>query len=849
MLQTALLIALILLISQTCFAQRDDVTSFPPISAQSKPWTRWWWPGNGVDQKNLTRELEQLRQAGFGGVEITPIYGVNGSESRDIQFLSPKWIAMLRHVAAECKRLDMSVDMATCTGWPFGGPMVSEQFVDAVVARDGEKLISKPSGMKVKRAAPGGAGWVLNPYSTRAIEMYLKSFDHLPPGLVRAQFHDSFEYAGNWTSELPERFKTCHGYDLREHVAELFGEGDPETLARVKSDYREVLAAMHLEYIQIWAKWCRARGEVPRNQAHGAPGNLLDLYAASDIPETEIFGSTPFAIPGFRRAPSDIDPKNEPRPLLSKFASSAAHVSGRPLASCETLTWLREHFRTSLSMCKPEIDQMFLAGINHVIYHGTCYSPDDAAWPGWLFYASCEINPRDTLWHDLPLMNQYVARCQAILQSGAPDNDLLVYWPVYDIWHSAEKMEQRFTVHQAPQWLDPTEFAATSRALTNAGCQHDFISDAQLAECKIQDGAIVTSGGSKYRALMLPPTRHIPVQTLEQTYKLVESGATLLVQGDLPKDVPGLARLDERRAQLEQCRSRLSASRVIVGDSVAELLQKAGILCETFVGDGVGFIRRTHPQGHHYFIASLGTRSIDGWVPMGVSCASAVILDPMTGRRGVAATRKTDGKAQVYLQLNPGQSIIVRTFASQQVQGEPWRYLQKTGDALELKGKWQVRFTEGGPALPAPFTTEKLASWTDLGDDQAHHFAGTARYHIEFDRPPGITGPCLLDLGDVRESARVHLNGKEVGAAWALPFQIQLDALNESANVLEIDVTNLAANRLRDLDQRKVTWRIMKEINYVNILYKPFDASGWKVAPSGLMGPVRLIPRRTLQVE
>jgi hypothetical protein len=55
-----------------------------------------------------------------------------------------------------------------------------------------------------------------------------------------------------------------------------------------------------------------------------------------------------------------------------------------------------------------------------------------------------------------------------------------------------------------------------------------------------------------------------------------------------------------------------------------------------------------------------------------------------------------------------------------------------------------------------------------------------------------------------------------------------------------VEVTNLAANRIRDLDRRKVPWRIFHEINFVNIGYRPFDASAWPVFESGLLGPVRI---------
>ena len=61
-------------------------------------------------------------------------------------------------------------------------------------------------------------------------------------------------------------------------------------------------------------------------------------------------------------------------------------------------------------------------------------------------------------------------------------------------------------------------------------------------------------------------------------------------------------------------------------------------------------------------------------------------------------------------------------------------------------------------------------------------------------------------------------------------------------------MTNLAANRIRDLDRRKVDWKIMREINFVNINYKPFDASSWALTPSGLLGPVTLTPLRKLKL-
>ncbi len=100
--------------------------TWPSITHQAKPWTRWWWQGSAVEPASLTAQLEALKAAGIGGVEITPIYGVRGTEDRFIPYLSDAWMKMLDYALREARRLDLGVDMATGTGWPFGGPWVGD---------------------------------------------------------------------------------------------------------------------------------------------------------------------------------------------------------------------------------------------------------------------------------------------------------------------------------------------------------------------------------------------------------------------------------------------------------------------------------------------------------------------------------------------------------------------------------------------------------------------------------------------------------------------------------------------------------------------------------------------------
>ena len=473
---------------------------------------------------------------------------------------------------------------------------------------------------------------------------------------------------------------------------------------------------------------------------------------------------------------------------------------------------------------KPEVDQMFLCGVNHVLFHGTCFSPADGAWPGWQFYASVEFAPQMPIWRDLPAMNAYIARCQSVLQSGKPDNHVLVYWPVSDLWMEPAGNEVRFTVHSTEKLLK-SSFGKVSQSLIAKGYACDFISDRQLAQ--LRDG-----GG--YRTLVVPECRTMPLETAQRIIELSHGGMRVAFLG-IPQDVPGLKDHDERRKALQDL---LKDVKTVPSLDESTL----GVPREPMVDEGLSYIRRAVDGGHAYFIANLGSRAFDKPVALTKGRKAVALLDPLTGVEGTAAV--TEGR--VLLQLEPGQSIIARSFDGDAPQLPAWRYTRPAADPVPLAGTWDVTFIDGGPSLPAPRKFDKLISWTEGNDEAAKAFSGTALYRIEFDAPQSAESKdWLLDLGDVRETARVTVNGQSLGILWSLPFRTRVgEHLKPNRNVLEIEVTNLAANRVRDLDRRKVEWRIMKEINFVNINYKPFDASNWPLAPSGLLGPVTLTPLR-----
>lgn len=128
------------------------------------------------------------------------------------------------------------------------------------------------------------------------------------------------------------------------------------------------------------------------------------------------------------------------------------------------------------------------------------------------------------------------------------------------------------------------------------------------------------------------------------------------------------------------------------------------------------------------------------------------------------------------------------------------------------------------------------------------------RHDALFDdvRPPVSTSTltCTLDLGRVEQSARVRINGTDVGFAIMAPYRVTFDAsvLKPGRNVLEVEVTSVGQNRLRQLGKDGVRWAYFQDVNIIDYRYlgkpcaeaKGFDTATLSLSDCGLFGPVEL---------
>ncbi|WP_033148535.1 glycosyl hydrolase [Prevotella sp. P6B1] len=796
------------LLTACCLATAGLAQSWPAAQPEAKPGTRWWWLGSAVNKEDLQWNLSEYARAGIGAVEITPLYGVKGNDSQNISFLSPQWMQALLMVQDIARPLGIEVDMNCGTGWPFGGPHIALDeaacraiFKDTIIG--GVKTYNVEIGrtrQKVKRAAPGGEGWVVDHFDRQAVAHYLDRFTQAfaTSGVPYPHtfFNDSYEvYKANWTPTLFYEFQKRRGYDLREKLPELLHGGDGN---QVLCDYRETLSELLLEnFTQQWVAWAHQHGVKVRNQAHGSPANLLDLYAAVDIPEIEGFGLSDFGIRGLRTDPG-MTRKNDSDVSMLKYASSAAHVMGKPFTSSETFTWLTEHFRTSLSQMKPDLDLMFTCGVNHVFFHGSCYTPKNDAWPGWKFYASVDMSPTNSIWRDAPYLMKYIERCQSFLQLGQPDNDFLVYLPVRDMWRqrTGNEILMQFDIHsmakKAPQ------FIKSILAIDRLGYDCDYISDRQLAKLRIADGRLVTEGGTSYRALIIPSGTTIDAALQAQIDRL----HPYVIKGEQPELMAHFAQSEPMKTQL-----------------------------------GLRAIRRKQGNQWHYFIVNLTPNDVEGDVSLAVPFKGAHWFNPMNGD----ITPASVNNGQLHIALKSGESRILQTsdqLVSTSIVPEKAPQTQEK----ELLGPWALSFTDETPRVGKTFRLAKLQTWETLSDSAAVTM-GTGVYTTSFRlSAQEARQSWKIDLGDVRESARVYINGQFVGCAWAVPFILDCGkTLRKGKNTLRIEVTNLPANRIADLDRKGIEWRKFNEINVVDINYKTTKYDHWAPVPSGLNSTVRLI--------
>jgi hypothetical protein len=236
--------------------------------------------------------------------------------------------------------------------------------------------------------------------------------------------------------------------------------------------------------------------------------------------------------------------------------------------------------------------------------------------------------------------------------------------------------------------------------------------------------------------------------------------------------------------------------------------------------------------------------------------------------RDLPEFRESGGRTVVPMRFEPHQSFFVvfrKSSAGAKTEGlagRPGRNFGRVEETGKLEGAWEVGFDPkwGGPER---VVFESLEDWSRRPEEGIKYYSGLATYRKAFDLPgaldQGVSPRLWLDLGTVKNMARVRLNGKELGVVWCAPWRVEITrTVKPKGNRLEITVANLWPNRLIGDEQlppdcdygpggNLTRWPEWLEKGQPRPSAGRFTFTTWKhfgkdsaLLPSGLLGPVTI---------
>jgi hypothetical protein len=702
---------------------------------------------------------------------------------------------------------------------------------ESLTGRENEPAPAEATGLEVDKL---NRGYVKN-YFDHYLNMYADTVGQGRMGSTGITYMvtDSIEVgAQNWTDDMLAEFERRRGYSALPWLPALTGvviESTAET-NRFLWDFRRTIAQLFAEnHYGTISDELHKRGLHYYGEAlefrRPSLGDDMEMRSKTDVPMGAMWA---FA------------EKNGPNPTYvadDRGAASVAHIYGQNLAGAESMTAGPPAWIWSPNTLKRIADMEFALGINRFEIHESTHQPlvGPGTAPGLTLGIFGQWFTRNETWaEDARPWIDYLARSSYLLQQGH------FYGDVAYFYGQEGPLTAVFGIH--PQTDAPV------------GYGFDFVnSDVLLRKLSMENGRLVTAGGTSYRLLYLGGTSwRMTVPVLRKLEALVEQGA--VVDGNRPVDSPSLA---DDPAEFKRLTDRLWGGRPnaagyrAVGQGRVYDLRPAGEVLANLnlprdfdynkpsPDTKLMFLHRKLADGDVYFVDSRNEQAQNVNATFRITGKRPELWDAATGQMAPAAYRCVNGLTTVPLHLDPYGTVFVLfrhpTEDAQQTVSARVETVLPSNELLDTN--WHVTFQPARGA-PAEAKFPRLLSWSDSSDTGIKYFSGAATYSKTVEAPAAWFHPgahLWLDLGTVHELAAVTINGKPVGTAWKAPFQIDVtDALRPGPNKLEIRVTNLWVNRLIGDAQPNAT----RKYAFTDIV--PYKA-GSPLLPSGLIGPVRML--------
>lgn len=637
------------------------------------------------------------------------------------------------------------------------------------------------SNFKMTRPCPQAAvGLECDRLSRVGIDTHFGAFlkkiiDGAGGAVGRALSHahiDSWEAGGqNWTATFPEEFRARRGYDIRPWLPVLTGRvvGSAELSDRFLWDMRATVGEMIRDnYAARLRELVRPHGMKLSIEAYGHLCiDNLSYAGVCDMPVSEFWAR------GEERFPDLLAGRGGYAPS-SKAMASAAHTGGKPVVGAEAFTSDRG-WRDHPYLLKSMGDWAFCQGVNRMIFHLYAHQPYEDMVPGLTHRKWGEHFQRfNTWWDQSRAWNDYLSRCQYLLQRGTFVADVCCWFG-----------------EGAPLGVDHMGLELP------AGHDYDLCASETVLEMRVRDGRLLLPSGASYRYLRLPEADRMTAPLAKKVQELVEAGARVIA-GPRPKGAPGLMDYPACDAEVEAVAKTLwDSGRVLNGQAFAEVFRKDGLRPD-FEGEGLSYLHRRIGEADVYFVANPRDEARDVECAFRVSGKVPEFWDPETGEiRDLPECGEEGGRTRVPLRFGPvGSGFVVfrRDGGGARAQGKNFPEFLRVA---EVAGPWEVTFDPrwGGPAAPVAF--DALEDWSQRAEGAIRYYSGTAVYRTSFSCGGDSAVGLFLDLGKVEVMARVKVNGADCGVAWKPPYRVPIGgAVREGKNDLQIEVVNLWINRM-----------------------------------------------------
>lgn len=652
---------------------------------------------------------------------------------------------------------------------------------------------------------------------------------------------DSFEDGyPNWSDDLTKYFRETMGYDPVPYLPVLSGRiiESADVSDRFLYDYRKCVADM---FANGCLKRLRDRAHEVGMQYQGETGgpswsgrvciDALKNLGMTDVPMGEFWKDGAFV----------TDNQN----VVCKQTSSAAHIYGKRMAAAESFTSV-SHWREAPGDLKLYVDRAFCEGINRIVFHTMTSGEKNAPKPGNEYGAGTHFNPNVTWWDmGAEAWIGYINRCSALLNYGKFKADVLYY---NGDW--------------APNLVDRKK---TDPSL-GKGYDYDVCNaDVLLNRASVKNGRIVLPDGMSYSVLVLPDKDFMPVEVIKKIDSLVKSGATVI--GPRPNYDPGLKNYPDNDAEVKKIAAGLwgdidgksvkvnksGKGTIVYGKTVREVLTEQGFAPDfTFTSADseafIDYIHRGTDSTELYFIANRNPKSVKTECNFRASDKQPQLWNPVTGvRYNVEKFSCNDGITSFDINFEPhGSWFVVFGAEKDDLLSEAPHDYETCAILGTINEKWSVAFDKewiypmhdnynvSGDKVVFEFDT--LTDWSMNKEEAVKYYSGEASYDCTFNISKTEDYQSIkLNLGVVKNLARVTLNGKDLGVVWCEPWSVDItDVVSDSDNTLTIDVVNFWPNRL--IGDATLNKKMRKTATNMAVYNKDSE-----LMSSGLLGPVTVV--------